>query len=179
MDEVDLNGFVGYLSYTYIDIFTANYFNANNNWEFSTLLTIPKNLDLTKPNYTRPPIDEGVYIYNLARYGHYYKPPTPRNVMHVVGLPIENFGFGYANGLTLGLVIASLLLGIVYKISYNISYSNFFNPIVLFFYLHMLFNFNFSSLRINNFVYMLINFLVAIAIYFMILKVRKEKFYYG
>lgn len=164
-DHINLPDLIGYFSYTYIDIFAANYYNEHNKWNFSSLQTIPENLNIWKDNSLRPPVDEGVYFYNIARMGLEYKPPTPRNKMYVVGLPIENFGFGYANFLVPGVIFSFFALGVVYKLVYNVFLNSYLNPIALFLYMHVLFNFNFSSLRISNMIYLSINLVIAIIIY--------------
>ncbi len=164
-DEVDAGELVSYFSYTYIDIFAANYFNANNRWNFTTLWTIPLNLDVTRPRHMRPPIDEGVYFYNIARYNLELTPPTERYRMHLVSMPIENFGFGYANGLIPGVILSFFGLGVIYKYSYNIFLGSALNPMVLFLYLFVLFTFNFSSLRIMNLIYLMLNIGITLIVY--------------
>lgn len=173
-DKVDLKVLVLYFSYTEIDIFCANYYNDNNKWCFSSLLTIPKNLDLSTPNDDRPPIDEGVYFYNIVKYNDEFTPPTNRKKMKVISLPIENFGFGYANYLVPGVIISFLLLGIVYKRVYNVFIYRYDNPLFIYFYLDILFNFNFSSLRIINLLFLLINLTMASLIYKYILLKQKN-----
>jgi hypothetical protein len=165
IEEVELGDLISKFSYTYIDIFCANHYNKDNIWYFSSLLTIPYNLDISKSNTLRPPIDEGVYFYNIAMQNSEYAPPTTRSKMDLVSLPIENFGFGYANFLIPGIILAFFMLGIVYKWAYNLFIKSGKNPIILFLYMDVLFNFNFSSLRIINLISLLINLSVVFLIY--------------
>jgi len=172
VEQINVGDLVGYFSYTYIDIFTVNYFDKNNKWNYSSLWTIPQNLNIFKNRELRPPVDEGVYFYNIARYGLEFTPPTARNKMHIVSLPIENFGFGYANGLIVGVIFSFFLLGIVYKMVYDLFLASNLSPIGLYIYLFTLFTFNFSSLRIMNSIYIFLNVLIALIVYRVIVSFR-------
>lgn len=165
IEHVNLSELVSYFSYTYIDIFAANYYNESNKWNFSSLLTLPMNLDFSKNISQKPPVDEGVYFYNIIRYRLEFKPPTERNKMYIVSFPIENFGFGYANWLLPGVIISFFLLGLIYKIVYGIYLRSSKSPIALYLYVFVIFSFNFSSLRLIQFIYLIVNIFLVLTIY--------------
>ncbi len=175
-EEIELGGLITYFSYTWIDIYTTNHFNDSNKWDFYTLLTIPSNFNVTIPNVLRPPVDEGVYLYNSIFYNTEFKPLTARNKMIITSYPIENMGFGYANYLIPGVILAFFLLGIFYKMAYNFFLKHYNHPLALYFYMSILINFNFSSLRIINLIYTCINiFLVFIVMRFLQIKEKRSK----
>jgi hypothetical protein len=70
--------------------------------------------------------------------------------MLIVSLPIENLGFGYANFLFVGVIIAFFLQGRVFAYMYQLLIKYNFHPFMVYFYVFMIFNFNFSSLRVFN-----------------------------
>ncbi len=149
-DQFKVEEIIGHISYTSIDVFTANYFNYSNIWYFSTFSTLTSNLFDRGDKDNLPPVDEGVYYYNIINNNADYSPPYPRSRMSIVSLPIENLGFGYANFLFVGVIIAFFLQGRVFAYMYQLLIKYNFHPFMVYFYVFMIFNFNFSSLRVFN-----------------------------
>lgn len=152
------------ISYVYIDVFAANHFNFDNLWMFSSLRSIPENLNRNTSTEQRPPIDEGVYFSSIIDFRRHIKPPIPRNQLREFGFPIENFGFGFANGHVLGLLFSSFFLGCFHKINF-LAFQEYKNPLAYYFFIFNLINFNFSSLRIANLLILLVCFIMFSIIY--------------
>lgn len=139
------------VSYTYIDIFAANYYNTNNAW-YMAGFTDPVKIALTKGDKSVvPPMDQGVYFYNTVVNNKDYRPSTPRGEMKKNSWPIENFGFSYANFLIPGVVLFFFLQGLVFSFFYDVLKRQAYNPVLIYLYVFIIFNFNFSSLRLVAF----------------------------
>ena len=136
------------VSYTYIDVFAANYFNEENAWHLSGI-TDPAKVFLTKGDKSGvPPIDEGAYFWNIVKHQKDYRPSTPRRELSAGSWPIENFGFGYANFLMPGIIIAFFLQGLCFSFFYSLLKNEIYNPVLLYGYVLVIFSFNFSNLRL-------------------------------
>lgn len=158
------------ISYTYIDIFAANYFNFSNYWYLKSPLDILENFK-TIPKYSKPPIDDGVYFRTIAEYKSYKIPPEPRGKMYNSSWPIEHFGFSFANLGYIGIILFSIMLGIIYRGIYNIMVINRYEPILMYLYIFTIFNFNFSNLRLVQF----LGFLPLVIIYIIISRILHKK----
>lgn len=152
-------------SYTYIDVFAANYFTHKNAWyldgfiePFTTAVSIK---DVTK----RAQVDQGVYFNSIVKDNENYRPPIPREQLSVTSWPTENFGFAYANFLLPGIVVFFFLQGLVFSLVYNWLKTKSYNPIILVLYVAVLIDFNFSSLRIATFIRILPVFIFAYLLY--------------
>lgn len=157
VEILEVEDLVYNISYVYIDVFAANYFNSENAWYFSSFGDLYRNVN--KGNTSAdllPPVDDGVYFRSVVADNVHYKPPVARSRMNKTSWPIENFGFAYANFLIPGVIIFFFLQGIVFKIVYNFAITSRMNPVSLFFYVFVLFNFNFSNLRLVQLVFILI-----------------------
>lgn len=164
------------VSYTYIDVFTANYFNQDNIWKLSGF-TDPVTVFLTKGDKaSAPPVDQGVYFWNIVKNKKYYRPPVSRGEMDKNSWPIENFGFGFANFWYPGIIIAFFLQGIVFAFVYTILKKEIYNPVLIYMYVFVVFNFNFSNLRL---VQLATTLPLALVCYYLLFIVRKNKFASG
>ncbi|CAL2090753.1 O-antigen polymerase [Tenacibaculum sp. 190524A05c] len=141
------------ISYTYIDVFAANYFHLDNLWFFNGVGDIFLNAfsSVDSKSYL-PPIDDGVYFRSIVSYNRYFSPPTPRGLLTNSSWPIENFGFSYANFSLFGVVLFFFLQGVVFAYFYKLITKNKFKVIFVFLYVFVIFNFNFSNLRIVQFI---------------------------
>lgn len=145
---INLDVLIYNVSYTYIDVFAANYFNEENAWYLSGI-TDPVKVFLTKGNKSAtPPVDEGAYFWNIVKHQKDYRPSTPRAQLTEGSWPIENFGFGYANFLLPGVMAAFFLQGICFSFFYSLLKNEIYNPVLLYGYVLVLFSFNFSNLRL-------------------------------
>ena len=150
---MSMKGFVYNLSYTYIDVFAANYFNNDNAWYLAgyfapvtTLFASPEEKKMI------PQVDQGVYFNSIVLFKKDYRPPMPRNELSKTSWPTENFGFAYSNFLIPGIIVFFFLQGMVFAYAHRILKNDIYNPITIFFYVLIIFTFNFSSLRIASFI---------------------------
>lgn len=160
------------VSYTYIDIFAANYYNKDNAWYFDGLLD-PVKVFLFKGDKSKaPPVDQGVYFWNVVKNKKDYRPSIPRGQMHKNSWPIENLGFGYANFLLPGVIIAFFLQGLIFSLMYSFLRKEMLNPVLQFMYVFVVFNFNFSNLRLTQ---LAATLPIALVCYFLFWIVKKHK----
>jgi len=147
-DYISVYALVYNVSYTYIDIFAANYFNEKNAWHLAGI-TDPVKVFTTKGDKAAvPPVDEGAYFWNIVKNQRDYRPSTPRGEMSGGSWPIENFGFGYANFLLPGIIAAFLLQGMCFAFFYGILKKEIYNPVLIYGYVLVMLSFNFSNLRL-------------------------------
>ncbi|TRW24623.1 hypothetical protein FMM05_08910 [Flavobacterium zepuense] len=139
-------------SYTYIDIFAANYFNSENAWYFKGFFA-PVVVPFTKADKKQlPQIDQGVYFGSIIEFMKHFEPPMPRSELTKTSWPTENFGLAYANLLLPGIIIFFFLQGMVFSLVYRFMLADPKNAALQFLYVMVIFDFNFSSLRIAEFI---------------------------
>ncbi|MFP9099564.1 hypothetical protein ACLI09_10955 [Flavobacterium sp. RHBU_24] len=143
--------FVYHSSYTFIDIFAANYFNSERAWKMQGYFSPAGNVFSTKPKDSLPQTDQGVYFKSIVMRNKDYRPPLPRACLIKTSWPTENFGFAYANFLLPGLIICFFLQGMVFTFLYRLLSKDYYNPALLCLYVIAILTFNFSSLRIATF----------------------------
>jgi len=140
------------ISYTYIDVFAANYFNKNNAWYLKGYFE-PVDALFAKPDKSAiPQVDQGVYFNSIITYQKDFRPPLPRREVTKASWPTENFGFAYANFLIPGIIVFFFLQGMVFSLTYRMLVRDNFNPLLIMIYILVIFTFNFSSLRISGFI---------------------------
>jgi oligosaccharide repeat unit polymerase len=149
--KVGARNFVYNLSYTYIDIFAANYYNAGNAWYMDGYFEPVKAFNYKGDKGCLPQVDQGVYFKNIYLKQKDFRPPLARNEVSSTSWPTENFGFAYANFLIAGVVVFFLLQGMVFSVVYRYLIKNLYNPVLLLVYVQVILQFNFSSLRIAFF----------------------------
>ena len=156
VESIELDNLIFSISYTYIDIFAANYFNSENAWYLKSAGDVPYILSSTGSNKSYlPPVDDGLYFSSIVKYRKHFTPPTARNEMYSSSWPIENFGFSYANFLIPGVIFFFFLQGRIFSFVYGYLSENNTSTIIIFFYVFVLFNFNFSNLRLVQLVFIL------------------------
>ena len=94
-----------------------------------------------------PPIDEGVYIYNLF-LGRPVEPPLPTILMAANSWPPRTFGNGYMNFGLAGVVIFSFIQGWITGVAFKFMVRSNRHPIFLFLFLLIVFSFQVSNLKI-------------------------------
>jgi len=138
-------------SYTFIDIFAANYYNSQNAWHLKGFFD-PVTVALSKGDKAMlPPVDQGAYFSSIVKFKKHFEPSVPRSQLSG-SWPIENFGFAFANFQWLGIVVFFFLQGAIFSLSYNHLSKQPGNPFLIAFYVFMIFNFNFSNLRLIQFI---------------------------
>lgn len=149
--KVGTRNFVYNLSYTYIDVFAANYYNTGNAWYMDGYFEPVKAFNYKGDKGNLPQVDQGVYFKNIYLKQKDSRPPLPRSEVSSTSWPTENFGFAYANFLLAGVVVFFLLQGAVFSLVYRYLLKNIYNPVLLLVYVQVIVQFNFSSLRIAFF----------------------------
>jgi hypothetical protein len=142
-------------------LFIYDYFNISNLWlgaSFKDILTapIPRSLFPDKP-----PVDEGVYIYNLL-YGNIIEPGTSLQKLLKVGLPTSTITNMYINFYYPGIIVGSIMMGYLIKYFYNLLIISNYSPQSTFLYTNVIFgNLAITNLRIVGFL-TIIFFLIII-----------------
>jgi len=146
--------FIYNTSYTFIDIFAANYFNRSNAWYLDGFFE-PATALFAQPDKSMiPQVDQGVYFHSIVMKQKDFRPPLPRKELSKTSWPTENFGFAYANFLIPGVIVFFFLQGLVFAYAHSSLKNDIYNPILLLLYVLVIFTFNFSSLRIAAFIKM-------------------------
>ncbi len=140
------------ISYTYIDVFAANYFNENNAWRLKGFFEPVGALFANDDKSMIPQVDQGVYFKSIVKYKENFAPPLPRKDLSKISWPTENFGVAYANFLMPGIVVMFFLQGIIFSLAYRAVIKNAYHPVLIMLYVEIIFNFNFSSLKLAYFI---------------------------
>ncbi|MHA6604787.1 O-antigen polymerase [Photobacterium damselae] len=99
--------------------------------------------------YDKPPIDEGVYIYNIA-IGNNVEPLTPLRFMYPSGWPLTTITSAYASFGYFAIPIFAFIVGVLIAIANN-YYLSTESPIALFLLFNIIIgNFDITVLRIVN-----------------------------
>lgn len=132
-------------------LFIYNHFNTSNLWLGSSffdilMAPIPRSFFPDKP-----PVDEGVYIYNLL-HGKNIVPGVPFRKLFPVGLPTSTITNMYINFYYAGILIGSIMMGYIIKYFYNLLLLSNYNAQATFLYANVIFgNFAITNLRIVGF----------------------------
>ena len=153
--QVSVKKLVYNVSYAYIDVFAANYFNRDNAWCLHGFFE-PAAALFAKPDKSNiPQVDQGVYFASIVLDKKDFRPPLPRKETAKLSWPTENFGFAYANFLIPGVILFFFLQGVVFMAAYRVLRRDVFNPVLIILYVYVIFDFNFSSLRLAMFIKLL------------------------
>lgn len=138
-------------SHLNISLLVYSLFDFNSLWwgaSFKDLLYAPVPRSIYPD---KPPVDEGVYIYNLA-HGYLVSPPTPLTEMMAVGWPHSTITNMYANFWIVGVALGGFFTGIVYKILYNSCSITKADPFFVLLYCGVIFgDFALTNIKIVNF----------------------------
>jgi oligosaccharide repeat unit polymerase len=86
----------------------------------------------------KPPLDEGVYLYNIA-HGNYVEPSTSLRKMTAVGWPPSTITNMYINFWYFGVILGGIIIGYFLKYFYNLAIQLNHNPLVIYFYTSAIF----------------------------------------
>jgi len=150
--KVVMRNFVYNISYTYIDVFAANYYNRDNAWYLDGFFDPVTALFADNDKSMIPQVDQGVYFNSIVILQKDLRPPLPRKQLSTTSWPTENFGFAYANFLLPGIVVFFFLQGMVFSYTYRALKNDIYNPLLVVVYVLVIFTFNFSSLRLAGFI---------------------------
>jgi hypothetical protein len=142
------------LSYVNTYVFVTNYFTLDNLWLGQTSLDLLKAPIPRSMMPDKPTIDEGTYIYTIAQGGHVY-PGMPASEHYGVGWPPETLGTWYMNFHLAGVITGMFLLGVVYRMAYSYMLVSKINLYSLLIYQAVMFNFQWSNLRVTQFLFVL------------------------
>ncbi|MCW8194207.1 hypothetical protein F6455_05365 [Proteobacteria bacterium 005FR1] len=100
----------------------------------------------------KPPVDDGVYIYNMAVSGSNVDPLTPMTNLLPAGWPLTNVTSAFVTGGFMLVPLFGILMGIVAQYVYRKMARSGRSPETLFIYLMVVVgNFQFTTLRLANF----------------------------
>jgi len=118
-----------------------------------------------------PPIDDGVYIFNLF-YGNSFSPPTAMSDMYWNSWPGGSFGMGIANFGYFGAWLFLFINGLVVGIAYSLAVKSNLSPLYLFLYLWIVFVFQVSSLGLVQFFMLILGAMLIVASVQLINKIK-------
>lgn len=144
-------------------MFVVNSFSGSEYWLFKSIIRLPLGIVPSSIYTNKPPVDDGIYIWNKAIYGE-VKVGTPYVYLAKNSWPMTTFSSGYANLGIIGVVFFSIIHAFVITKLYNLVNSNK-NIINIFIYINVLFTLQIASLQIMQVIISLIAiFLLKIAI---------------
>ena len=135
---------------SYVGHFMAiiEYFKTHTLWFGRTFLGLITAIIPSSLFASKPPVDDGTYLYSICQGRTDILPPMPFSELNGSSFPLETFGSMYGNFGLIGLLIGMVVLGGIYGYSYrkmvNSSYSLF--SVVI--YTQIIFTFQLSTLRI-------------------------------
>lgn len=133
------------------NLFVMSYFNRSNYWLGKSFLDLPKSIIPSSIYPDKPPVDDGVYIWNLVLEND-VTPSLPYSVMEKSSWPLETMGNMYANFGILGVVIGMILLGYILGALYKKVIESSYDMYYIFIYTYACFNFSITNLRVFNFI---------------------------
>lgn len=112
----------------------------------------------------KPPVDDGVYLFSIAR-GIDAKPPTPYRNLTLSSWPLQTFGAGWANFHIFGVIAAFAVLGCGLGAAHSSLSARHLSPLSVIFYGMLLWRFQLSNLGIvtSLIFYVLVNVLGAVS----------------
>lgn len=147
-------------------------FDSSNYWlgsSFKDILyaPIPRSIFPDKP-----PLDEGVYIYNIA-HGNLVSPTTSLQKMIAVGWPPNTITNMYINFGYIGVPIGGLIFGYFLKYFFNLTQRLKYNPISMYLYVSAIFGaLAITNRNIVSFLTMIVFSIIIIKLTEFILKIR-------
>lgn len=129
------------------NMFVFNYFNRSNYWLGSSYLDLLKAPIPSKIYKDKPPVDDGMYIWNIL-IGNDVRPSASVNSMHHSSWPLNTTGMMYANFGIVGVIIGMMVMGYIYSYMYYLVIRSNRNLFVLTVYFYTLFRFEISNLYI-------------------------------
>ncbi|MBK7107117.1 MAG: oligosaccharide repeat unit polymerase [Ignavibacteriae bacterium] len=154
IEKVILNNFASLINgneYINIQLLIQNYFDFDNFWFGKSFLDlffafIPRSMYINKP-----PIDEGVYFFNILN-GIQIIPPIPYGNLLSNSWPPSTLGNMYANFGILGVCFGFFLLGSLHSYLKAFIYQHNFSPFAIFIYSFVVVKFQFTNYYIFNLV---------------------------
>tara|TARA_R110000751_G_scaffold214914_2_gene318466 strand:+ start:8648 stop:9988 length:1341 start_codon:yes stop_codon:yes gene_type:complete len=121
-----------------ISLFIFPYFDSINKlWFGSTFMDFFTGFIPSSFYEAKPPLDEGVYIYNFAQ-GNNVAINSPFKYMIPVGWPLSRVTAGYVHFGPVGVILYAILTGMILKYFYQVMISSKFAPLWVSFYAFMM-----------------------------------------
>lgn len=105
------------------DMFIIDYFDSTNYWCLKNIIMAPVGLIPSFIYENKPPVDDGMYIWNLA-IGNQVEIGEQYNNMHKNSWPLDSMSSGYANGGFIGVIIFGMIIGYIESKIYNAAIRN-------------------------------------------------------
>ena len=122
----------------------------------------PKGTASGTQNVVPQTVDDGMYLYSIAHGRPNVKPVMPAKALDGTSWPLETFGSMYANFGVFGVFIGMLLIGMIIGWSYRKMVLEKFSFLWLLMYIHILFSFEISTLRIfQTFIFFISIFVIS------------------
>lgn len=100
-------------SYIKHHMLTIEYFKDHEYWRGKTFIGLVTSVIPSRIYEDKPPVDDGTYLYSIAKGRSDVEPPMSFKELDVSSLPLETFSSMYANFGVIGVIFGSLLKGVV------------------------------------------------------------------
>jgi hypothetical protein len=140
------------------EIFTLNYFRRNELWLGKSYIDLCYAIIPSKLFPMKPPVDEGVYIYNIAN-GNIVSPSVPFVKLLPASWPMTTLTNMYGNFGLFGVILGSFFNGWVLAKAYSLFLKNKENPLALIIYFKILLGFKLVNINILNTILLIILYL--------------------
>jgi hypothetical protein len=144
-EKLDAADYLMNFSYNETYTFIVYYFSNHDPWYGQVFGDLLIRFTPFTNSTASPPIDEGVYIYNLYMGRHVF-PPTDMSSMLWNSWPPNTFGNGFMNFRLTGVVIFCFLQGFLTGTAFRVASNMGFRPIPLFIYFWTVFGFYISNI---------------------------------
>ncbi|MBC2856173.1 oligosaccharide repeat unit polymerase [Cetobacterium sp. 2A] len=136
-------------SYEHINIFVFNYFKQNTFWYGASYKDIFLSFIPRKLYDLKPPVDDGVYVWNMVIGKENIVPSIPFERLSFNSWPFSNLSIGFANFGIVGIIFVGISSGFIAKKIYTLfknSKYNFSSFLIFFSFV----NLGFSNMRLFN-----------------------------
>ncbi len=140
--------------YVSIQLTILGGFNSSNIWCGTSYKDLLYSIIPSSIYKDKPPVDEGMYIYNNL-IGNNYSPSTPMRIMEANSWPPGTMGIMFSNFHFLGILFGYLILGLVYNFLYRELWCTKFNAPIVFVYLFTVIKFELTNFYIFNLIMIL------------------------
>lgn len=144
----DFNSLLAGESYVPFYVAVVDYFDKNPKWDGASYLSLLTAFIPSSFYANKPPVDDGMYLYSIAKGKGIVKPPMPTKQLDGTSWPLETFGAAYANYGSIGVIVAMFLLGLILGQVFVKMIISKYGFAYVTFYIIMFFTFELSTLRI-------------------------------
>mgnify|MGYP001153414251 FL=1 len=145
--------------YVSIQLSILGHFDISNIWMGKSYLDLAYAIIPSAIYENKPPIEEGLYFFNIVK-GYSVTPPFPSRMMQPVGWPPGTHGILFANFHVFGLCLGYYILGLFYRYLYHHVELNSNKATLLMLYFFVIFKFELT----NHWIFHLITFTVTLRV---------------